>query len=409
MKDVEPGSCAYQSTSRLREGCVRHDVGQCVSQCAPGVVAAAVIILSLVLPYSATAAESNDAIMAQIMRDWKARRTAMARVHYVIKGTRTTRKGMMTDYVIGLIGKADGEIPPHDQVDDVSVDMLIDFERQWYRIEAYEPPRPGLGNLELGSQVSRDLRCGNGEVSQRWYPDMKDQHVQLYMSARRKGAGIRLVPKHYPICYAHGFVHPSRQLISRRVPLDPTAFTVHSVTGRGANKQVVLRAHSNRDSWEEWWVDLGRQSAVTKHVVYFDATHRSLAIHIEYQKTEKGWLPSTWRVQRFEFDDANEVCWFLTFHVEKIEIDPPVTDSMFHKKLEPGMVVRDSTTDRIYVVAKDGTPGPDFASVRRTRAIREARAEDKQRRRWRWMPVLMVGVVFCSGALFLWLRRRGGR
>ena len=287
--------------------------------------------------------------------------------------------------------------------------MLIDFERKWYRIGVYEPPRPGLENLELGSQVSRELRFGNGEVAQRWLPDMKDQYVQLHMSSRPKGAGIHLAPKHYPISYAHGFVHPSRAQISRRVPLDPTAFTVHSVAGRGADKQVVLRAHSNSGSWEEWWVDLGRQSAVTRHTVYLDATRRSLAIQIKYQKTRKGWLPSTWRVERFTYDDANEVRWFLTFHVEKIEIDPPVTDSMFRKKLEAGMVVRDGMVDRTYVVAKDGTPGPDLASVRRNRAIREARAEDKQRKRWRWMPVLVVGVVLCSGALFLWLRRRGTR
>ncbi len=369
---------------------------------------ASTLTTMLVLPLPAIAADSADAVVAQIMRDWKARRTAMARVHYVIKGTRMTPKGMMTEDVREIVGKADGEVPPRDQVDDVSVDMLIDFERQWYRVETYEPPRPGLEDFNLGYQVSRCVRFGDGGFSQVWYPDRDDQHVQLSVAPRRPAQSALTVSAHHaPICYAHGFVDPELPRMFRRVRLDPQDFIVHAVTGRGENRVVVLRSHTDGDgSWKEWWVDLGRKSAVTKHIVHLDATRRFLELQIEYKKTAIGWLPSRWRMQDFEFDAASSLYCLWTFNVEKIEINPPVTDSMFHKKLEPGMVVRDGTADRIYVVAKDGTPGPDFAAVRRTRAIREVRAEDRRRKRWRWMPVLVVGVALCGAAALLYLKRR---
>ena len=82
---------------------------------------------------------------------------------------------------------------------------------------------------------------------------------------------------------------------------------------------------------------------------------------------------------------------------------PATTDETFHKKQSPGMIVHDSATGDIYVVAKDGTPGQDFRAYQRANKIRDTQSTVRNRGRMRWIAVLIAGLLItgCAGFHFL--------
>ncbi len=144
------------------------------------------------------------------MRDWQARRTSMARVRYVIKGTRTVPKGTMTedirDYPEFEI-EFEGEFPPRDHVVEVSRDVLIDFHRIRWRSETVEPPWPGFENHDYSRRITRQIRVFDGKTGYAWYPDMDDDHVQCiesrfgFVNADVRRFAVIRSPRPFPTCW----------------------------------------------------------------------------------------------------------------------------------------------------------------------------------------------------------------
>ncbi len=377
-------------------------------------LAVCLMALTLAPAKPALASESDEAVLLQIMRDWQARRTAMARAHYVIKGTRLIPKGSLTQDMKHLKMEdeetfaelnIEGEFPPRDHVVNVSWDTLIDFQRLRWRTEIIVPP---LFDIDYERRTSHKISLFDGKTSYFWYPDMNDEQIQLNVSHKRLSASFSTTPRWLPLYYAHGFVDPTRLRILRGVPLDPKLFSVHATIRQGNKHLVALRANSGDGWWREWWVDLARQSAVTRWTVYFDVSRRSLALDIEYTRSKHGWLLKSWRMQRFDFTDDNNVSQLWNLNVEKLVVDPPVTDDMFTMQPKPGMVVRDRNTDRIYVVAEDGTPGQDFIAYKRSRAVKAVRDTRRSKDRRRWTAILIVGLVITGGSTWWYLARNRG-
>ncbi len=404
MKNIEAGSCASQSTSRLREGGVRHDVGQYVSQYAPAVVAAAAVMLSLVLPYSATAAEPNGAIMARIMRDWKARRTAIARVHYKIKGTRMIPKGTMTEMASSL-GLTDGNpVPRADVVDTVRMEVLFDFPHRRSRIEEEIPPLPGFEHDARALATSHVVEFHNGPSAQVWYPKASSDRVQL--AVKQNAPFVRTFLRLQPILFAHGYVNGRMDGMPapRDIPLDPTTFRVHSKVG---TKVAVLRCSSG-SGWTEWEVDLSRRSAVVRMTSYVQDRQRTSELRIQYRNTGHGWLPRSWRLAKFRGAGSQETVtelWKLA--AVRIDTEPRVTEASFRFMPKPGMIVRDHDTKRIYEVSTNGSPGRDFGAIVRERKITEARKEQRWQRRATWIGFLGVGVLLLVCILSISRKRSG--
>ncbi len=358
-----------------------------------------------------SAARSDDSVLLQIMRDWQARRTAMARAHYVIKGTRLIPKGSLTQDMKDLKMEdeetfaelnIEGEFPPRDHVVNVSRDTLIDLQRLRWRTEIIVPP---LFDIDYERRRARSISFFNGTTYCFYYPDMNDEDVQLDVSHERRSASFS-TPLHWlPLYYAHGFVDPIRLRVLRDVPLDPKLFSVHATIRQGNKHLVVLRRNTGRGSWKDWWVDLARQSAVTRTIYHLDPARRSYTLDIKYTKSEHGWLLKSWRMQRFDFTDDNNVSQLWNLNVEKLAVDPPVTDDMFTMQPKPGMVVRNSNTDRIYVVAEDGTPGVDFVTFKRSRAVKAVRDTRHSKDRRRWTAILIVGLVVTGGSTWWYLAR----
>ncbi len=405
MKNIEPGSCAYRSTSQLREGCARHHVPRCVPRCALGVAAVAVVMLSLVLlPLPATAAESNDAVMAQIMRDWKARRTAMAQVHYVIKGTRMIPKGTMTEMASSL-GRTDGSpVPRADVVDAVRMEMLFDFPHKRSRIEEEIPPLPGFEHDARALATSHVVEFHDGPSAQVWYPKASSDRVQL--AVKQNAPFVRTFLRLQPILFAHGYVNGRMDAMPapRDIPLDPAIFRVHSKVG---TKVAVLRC-SSASGWTEWEVDLSHRSAVVRMTSYIEDRQRTSELRISYRNTSHGWLPRSWQLAMFRGAGSQETVtelWKLT--AVRINTEPRVTEASFRFVPKPGMIVRDRDTKRIYEVSTNGSPGRDFGAIVRERKIAEAREKQRWQRRATWIGLLGVGVLLLVCILSIRRKRRG--
>ncbi len=374
-------------------------------------VAVWLMTLALAPATPTIASESDDAVLLQIMRDWQARRAAMARVHYVIKGTRLIRQGMMTEIVRQSEGKVSGEIPPRDDVADVSLDILIDFARNLRRADVVVPPLPGFDDT-LNAMLSRQVYFNSRNGSETWYPNMSNEHVQLSVSA--KGGWISLRPVWRPVYMGHGYVGTTTTGTGapHRIRLEPTGLRVHTKLVKNGSSYAVLRFTRGTGStppWRELWIDLSKQSAVTRWTSYYDRTHRGFDMQIQYSRRAGGWLPRSWRMQRFDFDENETVLesWQLT--VENLVPMPVVADDTFRKQQTPGMVVHDRATDKIYFVAADGTPGRDFRAHRRGKIVREVRGDARNSSRMRWVTILVVGLVITSGAglHFILLRSKG--
>ncbi len=354
----------------------------------------------------AVASDSDAAILARIMRDWQARRTAMARVRYDIRGTRMIPKGTYTEEVRVMFGKVDGEVPPEDEIVKTSIDMLFDFQNFRHRIEERLPPLPGFHD-DINLPKAHSVRFYDGKIHEYWYPKMGPTRPEL---KRLSSDGGLPEPRWLPILFGHGFADTRDPFshMPKTARLDPSLFTIQAKTTLNGRPIVVLR-FSEPDprsrTWLDWWVDLTRQSAVTRFTVYHE-TSKLRDYRIEYTKGERGWFPKSWRFSS-HYGTVADVDAVFEYTVRKMLVDPPVKDSMFRKKMTPGMAVRDGTIGRTYVVAEDGTPGRDFAPVRRSRVVAKLRKDVRSRGRWRWLTLVLGGIAIAgSSAIYYWIRKK---
>ncbi len=359
-------------------------------------------MLALLSVSPAIGAESGDAILAQIMRDWKARRTAMAQVHYVIKGTRMIPKGTMTEMASSL-GLTDGSpVPRADVVDTVRMEILFDFPHKRSRIEEEIPPLPGFERDATALATSHVVEFHDGPSAQVWYPKASSDRVQL--AVKQNAPFVRTFLRLQPILFAHGYVNGRMDAMPapRDIPLDPDTFRVHSKVG---TRVAVLRS-SSASGWNEWEVDLSHRSAVVRMTSYVEDRQRTSELRISYRNTSHGWLPRSWQLAMFRGAGSQETVtelWKLT--AVRIDTEPRVTEASFRFVPKPGMIVRDHDTRRIYEVSMNGSPGRDFGAIVRERKITEARKEQRWRRRATWVGLLGVGVCLLLGGFIAYRKR----
>jgi hypothetical protein len=106
-------------------------------------------------------------------------------------------------------------------------------------------------------------------------------------------------------------------------------------------------------SWDEYWVDTGRDFAVVRQLAYSnDKTITDL--EITYQQTRVGWLPEHWTGT--SRSPTGMVVNVTRQRVKEFVIDPAASDADYRLEASPGMVVMQDE----YPDPKDVKTGPGF-------------------------------------------------
>lgn len=370
----------------------RKDMGQLAR------IAALLFALSLGLvdPHCRICYSQDDSQLAQVLRDWRDRQLQISRVKYVAKGTYLIPKGRTSNNTeMGL----EGEVPATDLTLPYELSVTCDFRRTWLRIEQ------SVYKWQEGREVPRlkkEVGLFDGEQYQVFLPRKsnpnRDAHdVDLFIR-RPEAAGLIITPSELAPFFGHGaFVQPITQHSLREGLLinpAPSAYRVSHEVDDNGRKQLVLRTGDVRSdgSFYEVWVDMPRQSAVTRWRHVHPAYRREIAV--EYQETSHGWLAKKWR---FTLYDKGKLTKHQEVNVSAIEIDLPLTRDMFFVRPTPGMIVYDQVGKREYVAAEDGQP--DLSkSVSQLRALGDRDVYARRGFPWSWVLVV-VGAVMTAAAI----------
>jgi hypothetical protein len=305
-----------------------------------GLVWAAV---SLLLVCRATAGPPPDPRLEKILADWQNRRERMKTVRYRVSGQHTRPKGTFTD---SYTGKSLGpEAPPHDITWPKSIKLLLEFRTSRCRLEEDEQPYSQTQGLFPPKRVTT-MVFDSGELSSLNLrapgtpADIKRPDVSV-VSGNMRGMAFRA--DYWPFFLGHGIVAMTDEYILPgrfTKALDKDVYHVHG-EGVFANRAcVVLRTEARKHSnvtFDEYWVDLGRDSAVLRQVIYVNDKIWT-DIQVNYQETRAGWLPQDWTISHTHI---NDVAFSIDrMHVDEVEINPMVTDADFRVEVKPGMIVR---------------------------------------------------------------------
>jgi hypothetical protein len=154
-----------------------------------------------------------------------------------------------------------------------------------------------------------------------------------------------------PLLVAHGIIPKFLVLPHFADKLDPDDFFVHGQGIHAGRSCLVLRTFPVRSSaavgapvqstFDEYWVDVQRDSAVLRQSAYTNTILRS-DVDISYKETKAGWLPSHWTCT-FRNPPNNQLIDVTKLRIAEYSIDPPKDAADFTIEITPGMNVRDST------------------------------------------------------------------
>lgn len=299
-------------------------------------------------------AQATDPRLQQILDDWQKRQQRTHNVRYVVRGDGVWSKGAWPTQP----GKPPGpERPPRDIVVQLGVVLLLDFDRNRLRLETDEE-RYDEATDKLYPQ--RMVRVADGSEAKMFFPREKNTHPQEGMRATsadvwfEKGyrGGDTLNIRYWPLLYAHGSIpsqgeHPGPGKL--RILPDPELLYVHGQAVSRDRPVWVLRTHAvktARASFDEFWVDKERESAVVRYALVRGDVPVYEAL-IDYQETTRGWMPLRWTfTQRGR---SGQTTFLERLHAEELLLDQPLAEADFEIEIRPGMLVDE------YIVEKPKT------------------------------------------------------
>lgn len=324
-------------------------------------------IALLSLPDNATlSAGSTEPTLEKILADWWHRRH-LSRVKYVVEGEILYPKGSPSERF-----SRGEQVPPDDLRCPVKQTYHLDFQgnrlRKEWRYEVYVPrvrdftPRMAvfLYDGSLGQMYTpRRENTSRGSV-----PDKYAYELALLDD---DGTADILEWSDYPVLLAHGILDRKQSLIRPeciRPPLDRDMLRFYGNGVLKGREHAVLRSAplSNRgDDFYEVWVDVGRDSAITRWVAYLDGKEVS-RLNISYGEGKHGWMPESWEQTHYVDEDLAEL---RTCRVIEFAADPRFERTLFQVEPMPGVIVYDQRSKAAY---RKGAPGEANTSIDDERA-----------------------------------------
>lgn len=149
-------------------------------------------------------------------------------------------------------------------------------------------------------------------------------------------ARVQLENEIWPLLCAHGIV-PTVNKPARPDRL-PSRHTIEEFESRGEVNHAGIRCLLFKTDpvasipllTDEFWVDPARESAIIRQV-YWSGKNPWLRFDTNFQKSKDGWLPTSWT-----YAHSAEVS---RLSVERIDLDPAITDADFVLPTPPGSIV----------------------------------------------------------------------
>jgi hypothetical protein len=350
-----------------------------------------------------------DPRITKVFSDWEKRQTNVASIRYNIRGERVLTKGSTTDNY----GKP---LKPPTPANDISFPFkrsyLFDFSTGRFRIESWEQHSAKAGqfyarvrNVAFNGSVLKNAfpRDANTNDVFSYPPESPD--VTIFAGNL---SGYRFENEYLPLFFAHGIVPTIEQQITAgrfNQKLNSSYFHVHGTGVYGGRPCLVLRTETlqlTSKTFDEFWVDQGRQSAVVRYVC-FSANRPSSDTIIQYRNTGQNWLPKAWTMTLYNGDRTH---WIYRASVEELLLDPGLSDADFDIEIKPGMRVREArfpdSPNPLFV------PEPETKDYVQSESLRPTQLMDGPGMlgwsRWLWV---LTGLSAVTGVIgYMVFRRR---
>jgi hypothetical protein len=298
-------------------------------------------------------AQDIDPRVAQVVADWQKRQERIVRVRYLATGQMTIPKGSISSQLDTYYRDRGEErkvnlSPAEDVACSIRQLIAIDFAGGRYRVETEKQTFDRETNERYPFQ---QIRVFDGNEIRSWRPPQFNTHPSTGV---KRGApelgvgqgdlsGATFGLLELPFFAGHGSIAWEFGPISARklrTYPDPEMLVVHGQAAYGGRSCLVLRTQTYRastTSFDEYWVDPGRESALVRQIHYLGKTAQ-YEISIVNQSTEQGWLPKSWTyTQRQMGNGATTAICKMT--VEQLELAPALPLSDFRIEERPGMIV----------------------------------------------------------------------
>jgi hypothetical protein len=296
---------------------------------------------------SSLRAQPNAEQVERVFRDWQKRQERMQRIRYVVRGECIRPKGSYTDEMGRPLVPPQ---PPRDIAEKQDTVFLLDISGQRFRMERDHQTYwdrdkklvPCLATTVFDSQSSYTAIPREENASAGYIREPSEADVTI----SKNDAGYRplkAVNAYWlsPLLIAHGIVPQLAAAPSFVDKLDIDDFIAQGQAVYDGKPCLVLRTFptpaGTAKCFDEYWVDLTRDSAVLRHSQYINDKLLTDA-EIVYQQTSRGWLPQRWVGTTRDYTKGN-IINLTRLNVQEFNIDPLVSDRDFQVDIKPGMLI----------------------------------------------------------------------
>ena len=210
-------------------------------------------------------------------------------VAYEATGTRTCLKGCFDHMCRPSKGS---HIPPADYPFATTHKWLLNFKKNWARKDY-----SGQMFFECKEWIPINrTTCFDGEEIRVFEPRDKNPNPlnpeAPDLTIHKSGFPV-LSYVDGPVFFSHGIVKTLRQsptLESLAPPLEADQFSHHGFGVLDGQKHAIGRTAARKSLFHEYWVDLSRESAVSRAITY-SSGQVFAQVDVQYQKIPWGWVP----------------------------------------------------------------------------------------------------------------------
>lgn len=365
---------------------------------------AAICLSMIVALASADGWAQESEALRQIEADWRTRLLAVRAIEYTAKGTQLVKKGAYNED-FNIDPKVKGYVPPEDHQKPllvrVSLDLTTGSVRKQTHSEALKFPEMTFVPSEMNVMF-------DGYDFQRYTPLEENSHlgvndIELFLETPAF-RGLLITKTDYPFFLGHGLVPRAGVTIGLgKEMVRPTTLPGFVVAGEAVQdgrRQLVIRSRPSElkvPEFNEFWVDLERQSAVTRWSVTRGSS--KVVIDLRYKQEELGWFPVHWTWSSHE---AGRLSHFQEFEVTSVVFNPSFDRDVFHVTPAAGMNVMDRSTGRAFRVPAAGEEAIDLVEARKAALNRPTRRTKPSVA----IYLLVAGAIVClAGVILSWARR----
>jgi hypothetical protein len=366
-------------------------------------------MVALVPPCCHAQGKAPDPRIIKILSDWEKRQNNLAAIKYEIQGELVTPKGTATDDFGKLLVPA---TPSMDISCPLKGVYLFHFSSGRFRIEISQQRYsstaqqfyPSVKNVAFNGSVVKVAAPREANSNAIHSPPPEAPDVAIFTGNLR---GFQFEREYYPLFFAHGIVPTAEQQIATgrfKEKLNANYLHVHGRSVHAGRSCLVVRTETLQlatSSFEEFWVDEARESAVVRYSS-FSGNYPFTDTVIEYAKSARGWLPKGWTHTNFNRSGAH-LQWRM--RVENMTLEPSFADSDFDIEIEPGMRVQridfPESSNPLFL------PEPKITVFQQGHSATEVLKGLGQGNPWRW--IILVAMLSLFGASVAWYYNRRRR